>query len=44
MNLQIFEILRNIFFDFFQRTKLRQLTEQRQLPENKQILQNIQDF
>jgi hypothetical protein len=32
---RIFEKLRNIYFDFFQCTKMRQPTGQRQLPENK---------
>ena len=39
-----FKILRNIYFDFFQCTKLRQPTGQRQLLENKQILRNISRF
>ena len=38
------QILRNLYFDFFQRTKLRQPTGQRQLLENKQRLCNIWKF
>ena len=41
---RIFEILRNIYFDFFHHTKLRQLRGQRQLLGNKQMLHNIRDF
>ena len=38
------EILLNILFRFFQRTKLRQPRGQRQLLENKQMLCNISKF
>ena len=39
-----FQLLRNLYLDFFQHTKVRQPTGQRQLLENKQRLRNIWKF